>query len=191
MPTRARSCGRVDLGPMLQNDWGGGPRSTPTVEDGLVYALGGKGTLVCVRAKDGSEVWRTHLVDDARRHRAELGLLRVGAARRRPLAVHARRRRRRDRRARQGDRQSPLAGHRARRHGPLFVDRPRRDQRPAAVRATARKAAGRNFTGRWPSALAIGVSRPRCRDPHADRPGQQGLRHGRLRRRLLARRDRP
>ena len=54
----------VDLGPMLENDWGDGPRSTPTVENGLVYALGGKGTLVCVRAKDGSEVWRTNLIDD-------------------------------------------------------------------------------------------------------------------------------
>lgn len=54
----------VDLGPMYENDWGGGPRSTPTVENGLVYALGAKGTLVCVHAKDGSEVWRTHLQDD-------------------------------------------------------------------------------------------------------------------------------
>jgi outer membrane protein assembly factor BamB len=54
----------VGLGAMLENDWGGGPRSTPTVENGLVYALGGKGTLVCVSAKDGSEVWRTHLVDE-------------------------------------------------------------------------------------------------------------------------------
>jgi outer membrane protein assembly factor BamB len=55
---------QVDLGPMLTNDWGDGPRSTPTVENGLVYALGGKGTLVCVRADDGSEIWRTNLVDD-------------------------------------------------------------------------------------------------------------------------------
>jgi outer membrane protein assembly factor BamB len=54
----------VDLGPMLENDWGDGPRSTPTVENGFVYALGGKGVLVCVRAKDGSEVWRTSLLDD-------------------------------------------------------------------------------------------------------------------------------
>jgi outer membrane protein assembly factor BamB len=54
----------VDLGPMLKNDWGDGPRSTPTVENGLVYALGGKGTLVCVRAEDGSEIWRTNLEDD-------------------------------------------------------------------------------------------------------------------------------
>ncbi len=54
----------VSLGPMLENDWGGGPRSTPTVENGFVYALGGKGALVCVRAQDGSEVWRAHLQDD-------------------------------------------------------------------------------------------------------------------------------
>lgn len=54
----------VDLGPMLKNDWGGGPRSTPTVEDGLVYALGGKGVLVCVHASDGREIWRTDLQND-------------------------------------------------------------------------------------------------------------------------------
>jgi outer membrane protein assembly factor BamB len=54
----------VDLGPMLKNDWGNGPRSTPTVDHGLVYALGGKGTLACVRATDGHEIWRTNLEDD-------------------------------------------------------------------------------------------------------------------------------
>jgi outer membrane protein assembly factor BamB len=54
----------VNLGPMLENDWGDGPRSTPTVDDEMVYALGGQGTLACVRAADGSEVWRINLVDD-------------------------------------------------------------------------------------------------------------------------------
>lgn len=54
----------VDLGPMLENDWGGGPRSTPTIDHGRAYALGGKGTLVCVDAKDGREIWRTNLVED-------------------------------------------------------------------------------------------------------------------------------
>lgn len=54
----------ADLGPMLKNDWGDGPRSTPTVDGGFVYALGGKGLLVCVRAKDGREVWRVNLEDD-------------------------------------------------------------------------------------------------------------------------------
>lgn len=54
----------VDMGPMLENDWGGGPRSTPNVQEGRVYALSGKGMLVCVDAKDGKEFWRTQLVDD-------------------------------------------------------------------------------------------------------------------------------
>jgi outer membrane protein assembly factor BamB len=54
----------LNLGPMLENDWGDGPRSTPTVDGDRVYALAGKGTLVCVRAADGSEIWRTHLIDD-------------------------------------------------------------------------------------------------------------------------------
>ena len=51
------------LGPDLENDWGNGPRSTPTVENGLIYVLDGKGVLACVRATDGSEVWRVSLID--------------------------------------------------------------------------------------------------------------------------------
>ncbi len=41
-----------------------GPRSTPTVADGLVYQLGQHGELVCVQASDGTEVWRKHLAKD-------------------------------------------------------------------------------------------------------------------------------
>lgn len=51
------------LGPVLENDWGNGPRGTPTVDGQFVYALSGLGTLVCVRAQDGSEVWRTTMED--------------------------------------------------------------------------------------------------------------------------------
>jgi outer membrane protein assembly factor BamB len=54
----------VALGEEYTNDWGDGPRSTPTVENGLIYALGARGDLVCVRAADGSEVWRTNLQND-------------------------------------------------------------------------------------------------------------------------------
>jgi len=43
--------------------WGDGPRGTPTVSDGHVYALAGNGTLVCA-STDGNEVWRKSLVDD-------------------------------------------------------------------------------------------------------------------------------
>lgn len=53
----------VALGPALENDWGDGPRSTPTVDSGMVYALGGKGVLVCVRATDGREIWRVRMQD--------------------------------------------------------------------------------------------------------------------------------
>jgi outer membrane protein assembly factor BamB len=41
-----------------------GPRSTPTIEGGQVYALGREGELVCLDAKDGNEVWRKHLRND-------------------------------------------------------------------------------------------------------------------------------
>lgn len=43
------------------NSWSAGPSSTPTVDDGLLFALGGLGDLVCVEAKSGRERWRKHL----------------------------------------------------------------------------------------------------------------------------------
>ena len=48
---------------MLENDWGDGPRSTPNVDGEFVYAMSGRGMLVCVRAKDGKEIWRTTMED--------------------------------------------------------------------------------------------------------------------------------
>lgn len=55
------------VGPLFTfhgNKWGEGPRSTPTVDGDLVYALGGQGVLVCVKAADGTEVWRKDLPAD-------------------------------------------------------------------------------------------------------------------------------
>jgi outer membrane protein assembly factor BamB len=46
------------------NYWGDGPRSTPTIDGDLLYALGGHGDLVCLQTKDGKEVWRKNLVKD-------------------------------------------------------------------------------------------------------------------------------
>jgi outer membrane protein assembly factor BamB len=46
------------IGPILENDWGNGPRGTPTVDGERVYAMGGKGDLVCAAATDGKELWR-------------------------------------------------------------------------------------------------------------------------------------
>jgi outer membrane protein assembly factor BamB len=44
------------------NAWNEGPIITPTVEGGLVFALGGGGELVCVDAQGGTEKWRTNLL---------------------------------------------------------------------------------------------------------------------------------
>jgi outer membrane protein assembly factor BamB len=48
----------AETGALLNNNWGNGPRSTPTVDGDKVYAMSGKGTLVCLNAADGKEVWR-------------------------------------------------------------------------------------------------------------------------------------
>jgi hypothetical protein len=42
----------------------GGPRSTPTVEGNLVYAIGTEGDLVCLDTETGSVRWRRSFVDD-------------------------------------------------------------------------------------------------------------------------------
>jgi len=46
------------LAGILNNNWGDGPRGTPTVNGDNVYALSGNGTLVCVQASDGKIVWK-------------------------------------------------------------------------------------------------------------------------------------
>ena len=46
------------LGNILGNQWGDGPRGTPTVEGDRVYALGGQGALICAQAKDGKVIWQ-------------------------------------------------------------------------------------------------------------------------------------
>lgn len=56
------------------NDWpaafrefmgGDGPRATPAIADGLLYALGGEGELRCLDTATGRVVWRTNILDDA------------------------------------------------------------------------------------------------------------------------------
>jgi outer membrane protein assembly factor BamB len=51
------------LGSILENGWGGGPRSTPTVTGGQVFAVSGKGNVVCANAADGKIVWQKKLTD--------------------------------------------------------------------------------------------------------------------------------
>ncbi|MBL9168500.1 MAG: PQQ-like beta-propeller repeat protein [Verrucomicrobiales bacterium] len=53
----------LPVGETYPNDWGDGPRSTPTVDGDLVYALGAKGGLICAQTADGKLVWQTTMKD--------------------------------------------------------------------------------------------------------------------------------
>src|SRR5712691_5097226 len=55
------------IGPLFTwkgNSWNAGPSATPSVDGDLVFALGGQGELVCVKAADGAEVWRKSMPKD-------------------------------------------------------------------------------------------------------------------------------
>ncbi|MGL4553793.1 MAG: PQQ-binding-like beta-propeller repeat protein [Gemmataceae bacterium] len=55
---------RTPVGDFYDNPWGGGPRGTPTVDGDRVFALGGKGGLVCADRATGKPLWRVDLVAD-------------------------------------------------------------------------------------------------------------------------------
>lgn len=53
----------VEIGDMLENNWGDGPRGTPTVDGKFIYALGAQGNLVCIEAATGDLQWRKSMQD--------------------------------------------------------------------------------------------------------------------------------
>lgn len=48
---------RVPAGPELIDSMGNGPRTTPTLDGGMVYAMGSYGRLLALKAADGAKVW--------------------------------------------------------------------------------------------------------------------------------------
>jgi len=52
------------LGRTLDQDKGGGPRGTPTLDGELLYALSENGDLACLKATDGSVVWARNILSD-------------------------------------------------------------------------------------------------------------------------------
>ncbi len=54
----------TELAALVRNNWGDGPRGTPTVDGDRVYALTGKGTLACVEVAGGKKVWDVNLEKD-------------------------------------------------------------------------------------------------------------------------------
>lgn len=54
---------RARLGPIFEHEYPG-PRSTPTVAGGRVYALGTEGDLLCLEEASGKELWRRNILED-------------------------------------------------------------------------------------------------------------------------------
>ncbi len=68
---------QTNVGQYLDNGWGGGPRSTPTISGDRLVAIGGKGDVVCLSVDDG----RSHMACQPYRtrwHDPGLGILRIG-----------------------------------------------------------------------------------------------------------------
>ena len=55
---------RHALGESFTNHYGNGPRSTPLVDDGVVYAIGTQGLLLAANRKNGRTLWQHDLVKD-------------------------------------------------------------------------------------------------------------------------------
>ncbi|MCI0381104.1 MAG: PQQ-like beta-propeller repeat protein [Gemmataceae bacterium] len=62
------------IGPFYKNSYGNGPRSTPTIEGGLVYVQSVTGPLVCLKAENGDIVWQKDLLKDFKAKNIQWGL---------------------------------------------------------------------------------------------------------------------
>ena len=55
---------KVRSGATVEDSYGDGPRGTPVVDHGRVYALGAHGDLLCLQVTTGKEVWRRNILKD-------------------------------------------------------------------------------------------------------------------------------
>ncbi len=54
----------IRTGTIFRDGTGDGPRGTPSVDDGFVYALGANGDLACVAAESGTVKWRKNVLQE-------------------------------------------------------------------------------------------------------------------------------
>lgn len=55
---------KANAGERYPNNWGDGPRMTPTVDGEFAYAIGGNGLILCTQISDGKIVWQKSLTAD-------------------------------------------------------------------------------------------------------------------------------
>jgi len=53
----------TEMGSILENNWGNGPRGTPTIDGDLIYSMSATGILTCTRVSNGTMVWQTSMSD--------------------------------------------------------------------------------------------------------------------------------
>jgi outer membrane protein assembly factor BamB len=53
----------AEIGPLLTNGYGDGPRGTPSVDGDRVYGMGGQGTLISANIADGKVLWTKSMTD--------------------------------------------------------------------------------------------------------------------------------
>ncbi|MBG88432.1 MAG: polyvinylalcohol dehydrogenase [Verrucomicrobiales bacterium] len=52
----------TEVGRLYKNNWGNGPRSTPTVDGNDVFAMGGHGDLICADRNTGHKKWSRSMI---------------------------------------------------------------------------------------------------------------------------------
>jgi outer membrane protein assembly factor BamB len=65
---------KVRSGELFENSYGNGPRATPTIHEGRVYALGATGSLLCLDAATGERVWGANVLEKLGGENLEFGL---------------------------------------------------------------------------------------------------------------------
>jgi outer membrane protein assembly factor BamB len=61
--SNGRQIWKTPIGEFLQNNWGGGPRGTPTVAGDNVVCISGKGALTCLARRNGNVAWSVEMTE--------------------------------------------------------------------------------------------------------------------------------
>lgn len=65
---------KTESGELLEDEYGNGPRATPTVEEGRVYTHGATGSLLCLDAETGEKIWGFNTLERFQAKNADFGL---------------------------------------------------------------------------------------------------------------------
>jgi len=72
--TNGETLWKSRIAPAYSNTMGDGPRGTPAIRDGVVYAYSGEGILAAINLKDGTALWQRDAVTQQNGKPAEYGM---------------------------------------------------------------------------------------------------------------------